>query len=181
MWVYDSKNSGPRNDPEACNVDFLKETNYVDQNHESNTKHSKSKNPPPGWMDAYPEWRRYRSQYPDGFNNSNGMTWNEPNPCNKYMIYEKRTDINQVIRRVYAEPLFFIGRWFGENYERNRKDRSLILEEKIYFKGNGLYFTCYIYLTIVIRCWQSVLFLEYNMWLTRKIFIQLIGNKTTYF
>ena len=88
-------------------------------------------------MDAYPEWRRYRSQYPGGFNNSNGMTWNEANPCNKYMIYEKRSDINQVIRRVYAEPLFFIGRWFGENYERNRKDRSLILEEKIYFKGNG--------------------------------------------
>ena len=57
--------SGPRNDPEACNVDFLKETNYVDQNYKSNTKHSESNNLPTERMDAYPEWTRYRSNICD--------------------------------------------------------------------------------------------------------------------
>lgn len=105
--------------------------------------HSDSNNLPTKWMDAYPEWTRYRSNICSapycqfGFNISNGITWKEPNPCNKYMIYETRTDINQIIRRVYIEPLFFFGRWFGETFQQNRKDRSLILEEKIYFKGNG--------------------------------------------
>lgn len=92
------------------------------------------------------EWKAYRSKINFKMNSSLAV-WSDVNPCNKYMIYERKVDVNEIITKLSVEPLFFFGRWFMPTSVYDRKDRSVIIEENIFFKGNGsfdLYHTFYL-------------------------------------
>lgn len=67
---------------------------------------------------------------------------NEPNECNKYMIYERQIfaegfngpfSIQKVITHVYIEPLFFFGIWPCTIGRYERRNHSLIFKEEIVF------------------------------------------------
>ena len=67
---------------------------------------------------------------------------NEPDECNKYMIYERQIfaegfngpfSIQKVITHVYIEPLFFFGRWPCAIGRYERRNHSLIFKEELVF------------------------------------------------
>ena len=52
------------------------------------------------------EWNSYQSK--NNFEiDAEKAVWNDLNPCNKYMIYERKVKVNTIITKLSVEPLFF--------------------------------------------------------------------------
>ena len=126
--------SGRKNDLNECNVLSLQgcDANLgCDENDSGYQKNISTQ-----------EWNAYQSK--NNFEiDAEKAVWNDLNPCNKYMIYERKVEVNTIITKLSVEPLFFFGRWFFPiQVLDNRKARSTIIDERIHFIGNG-YFEMY--------------------------------------
>ena len=92
-----------------------------------------------------PEWNTFKSK--TNFEvDAKKSVWNDLNPCNKYMIYERKVKVNTINTKLSVEPLFFFGRWFLPVYVDNRKARSTMIEERIHFNRNGSFEMTHIFL-----------------------------------
>ena len=122
--------SGQKDNIDECNEVSLR---GCDSNIGCDQNDSGSKNDIPT-----PEWIAYQSKIDFEIEASKAV-WNDLNPCNKYMIFERKVEVNKIITKLSVEPLFFFGRWFMPVNVDNRKARSRIIEEWIHFNRNGTF------------------------------------------
>ena len=92
-----------------------------------------------------PEWNAYKSKTNFEVDIEKAV-WNVLNPCNKYMIYERKVEVNKINTKFSVEPLFFFGRWFLPIHVDNRKARSTMIEERVHFTRNGSFEIQHIFL-----------------------------------